>query len=119
MANPRKLNLSAMLTLFIDSGTHPGTYLRLSRLWDVAKPLQTLKEKDFKKLVEPILHEHLVVEPKSRDLLQPLAELLVSCLVNLFRNRRICGSLPRSSDFIENGLAVGMPNVAFWFQVML
>jgi hypothetical protein len=57
---------------------YPGKYLRLSRLWEAAKPLQQLKEKDFKRFLEPILVEHAVAEPKRDDLLQPLAELLAT-----------------------------------------
>jgi hypothetical protein len=53
-------------------------YLRVSRLWEAAKPLQQLKEKDFKSLLKPILVEHGVVEQKQDDLLQPLAELLAT-----------------------------------------
>jgi hypothetical protein len=56
----------------------PGRYLRVSRLWEVAKPLQQLKEKDFKRFLEAILVEHSVGELKCNDLLQPLAELLAT-----------------------------------------
>src|SRR5271166_5762437 len=55
-----------------------GKYLRLSRLWDAAKPLQQLKEKEFKRFLEPILVAHQVASSKIADLLQPLAELLAT-----------------------------------------
>jgi TIR domain len=45
--------------------------------------------------------------------------LLVYRLLNRFNNGRIGGRFPCSVYFVENFLAVGMPDVAFWFQVML
>ena len=44
---------------------------------------------------------------------------LVYRLLNSFNNWRIGGRFPCSVYFVENFLAVGMPDVAFGFQVML
>jgi hypothetical protein len=43
------------------------------------------------------------------------AMLLVYRLLSLFRKWGICGCFPGSLNFIENLLAIGVPDVAFWF----
>jgi hypothetical protein len=45
--------------------------------------------------------------------------VLVYRLLNSFNNWRIRSRFPCSVYFVENFLAVGVPDVAFWFQVML
>jgi hypothetical protein len=45
--------------------------------------------------------------------------ILVYCLLNSFNNWGIRSRFPCSVYFVENFLAVGVPDVAFWFQVML
>lgn len=53
---------------------NPGRFIRLSRFWDLVQ--KDLSEREYKKLLEPMLKEHGVREPGCLDLLGPLAEFM-------------------------------------------
>ncbi len=53
---------------------HPGRFIRLSRLWDLAE--KDLSEREYKKLLIPILTEHSVSDGDRTHLLDPLAEFM-------------------------------------------
>ncbi|MDD9965551.1 MAG: DUF262 domain-containing protein [Myxococcales bacterium] len=55
-----------------------GRYVRLSRLWDLASTQPGLFEKHFRGKLKPLLTEHDVPEDIARDVLGPLAELVVT-----------------------------------------
>ncbi len=52
----------------------PGRFIRLSRFWDMVQ--KDLAEREYKKLLEPMLIEHGVPEKKRQELLDPLAEFM-------------------------------------------
>jgi hypothetical protein len=52
----------------------PGRFIRLSRFWDMVQ--KDLAEREYKRLLEPMLLEHGVSEEKRRDLLDPLGEFM-------------------------------------------
>lgn len=53
---------------------NPGRFIRLSRFWDLVQ--KDLSEREYKKLVEPMLKEHGVGENDRSKLLDPLAEFM-------------------------------------------
>ncbi len=53
---------------------NPGRFIRLSRFWDLVQ--KDLSEREYKKLLEPVLREHGVVEANLNNLLDPLAEFM-------------------------------------------
>lgn len=52
----------------------PGQFIRLSRFWDLVQ--KDLSEREYKKLLEPILKEHGVSDTDRLNLLDPLAEFM-------------------------------------------
>ena len=52
----------------------PGRFIRLSRLWDLVQ--KDLSEREYKKLLEPILKDHDVDDADRLKLLDPLAEFM-------------------------------------------
>jgi hypothetical protein len=52
----------------------PGRFIRLFRFWDLVQ--KDLSEREYKKLLEPVLKEHRVVESDLGTLLDPLAEFM-------------------------------------------
>lgn len=52
----------------------PGRFIRLSRFWDLVQ--KDLSEREYKKLLEPMLKEHGVSALDRTDLLDPLAEFM-------------------------------------------
>lgn len=52
----------------------PGRFIRLSRFWDLVE--KDLSEREYKKLLEPMLKENGVGDAVLRDLLDPLAEFM-------------------------------------------
>lgn len=52
----------------------PGRFIRLSRFWDLVQ--KDLSEREYQKLLEPILKEHGVPDTNRTNLLEPLAEFL-------------------------------------------
>lgn len=52
----------------------PGRFIRLSRFWEMVQ--KDLAEREYKRLLEPMLLEHGVSEEKCRKLLDPLAEFM-------------------------------------------
>lgn len=54
---------------------HPGRFIRLSRFWDLVQ--KDLSEREYKKLLEPMLREHGVEDAGQLDqILEPLAEFM-------------------------------------------
>lgn len=53
---------------------NPGRFIRLSRFWDLVQ--KDLSEREYKKLLEPMLKEHGVSDDDRSDLLDPLAEFM-------------------------------------------
>lgn len=53
-----------------------GQYIRLSRLWDAAKPDPNLKEKNFRSAAEELLTREGLEKDSIAPLLEPLGELL-------------------------------------------
>jgi hypothetical protein len=53
---------------------NPGRFIRLSRFWDLVQ--KDLSEREYKKLLEPVLKEHSVVETNLSNLLDPLGEFM-------------------------------------------
>lgn len=53
---------------------NPGRFIRLSRFWDLVQ--KDLSEREYKKLLDPMLKEHGVSESNHSDLLDPLAEFM-------------------------------------------
>lgn len=53
---------------------NPGRFIRLSRFWDLVQ--KDLSEREYKKLLEPMLKEHGVGDASRLDLLDPLAEFM-------------------------------------------
>ncbi len=56
------------------SKNRPGQFIRLSRFWDLVQ--KDLSEREYKKLLEPILKEHGISDSDYRDLVDPLAEFM-------------------------------------------
>jgi len=54
--------------------SNPGRFIRLSRFWDLVQ--KDLSEREYKKLLEPMLKEHGVSDAVRLDLLDPLAEFM-------------------------------------------
>jgi len=52
----------------------PGRFIRLSRFWDLVQ--KNLSEREYKKLLEPMLKEHGVGDADRLNLLDPLAEFM-------------------------------------------
>lgn len=55
-----------------------GRYVRLSRLWDLASTQPGLFEKYFREKLAPLLREHEVPHDIAANVLEPLAELVVT-----------------------------------------
>lgn len=55
-----------------------GRFVRLSRLWDLASTQPGLYERQFREKLAPLLKEHDVPQAVSDDVLEPLAELVVT-----------------------------------------
>jgi hypothetical protein len=53
---------------------NPGRFIRLSRFWDLVQ--KDLAEREYKKLLEPMLKEHGVNDVERATLLDPLAEFM-------------------------------------------
>jgi hypothetical protein len=53
---------------------NPGRFIRLSRFWDLVQ--KDLAEREYKKLLEPMLKEHGVTDADRLNLLDPLAEFM-------------------------------------------
>ncbi|MDB5797126.1 MAG: hypothetical protein JWP36_1028 [Paucimonas sp.] len=53
---------------------NPGRFIRLSRFWDLVQ--KGLSEREYRKLLEPMLKEHGVSDTVRSDLLDPLAEFM-------------------------------------------
>jgi hypothetical protein len=53
---------------------NPGRFIRLSRIWDLVQ--KDLSEREYKKLIEPMLKEHSVSDEDVDNLLDPLAEFM-------------------------------------------
>ncbi|MBM4002725.1 MAG: DUF262 domain-containing protein [Planctomycetes bacterium] len=53
---------------------NPGRFIRLSRFWDLVQ--KDLSEREYKKLLEPVLKEHRVGDADLPNLLDPLAEFM-------------------------------------------
>lgn len=53
---------------------NPGRFIRLSRFWDLVQ--KDLAEREYKKLLEPMLKEHGVSDADRISLLDPLAEFM-------------------------------------------
>lgn len=53
---------------------NPGRFIRLSRFWDLVQ--KDLAEREYKKLLEPMLREHGVSDDDRTNLLDPLAEFM-------------------------------------------
>ncbi len=53
---------------------NPGRFIRLSRFWDLVQ--KDLSEREYKKLLEPVLKEHGVGDDGRLSLLGPLAEFM-------------------------------------------
>ena len=58
--------------VLLAASENPGQFLRLSRLWYIVQ--KDLSERDYKKLLTPILEEHRVDDAVHSRLLDPLAE---------------------------------------------
>ena len=58
----------------LTSASSPGRFVRLSRFWNVVQ--QNLSEREYRKLLEPMLKEHGVTDAALQDLLDPLAEFM-------------------------------------------
>lgn len=56
----------------------PGRFIRLSRLWDLASTQSGLFEKYFRDKLKPLLESHDVPKDVADDVLEPLAELVVT-----------------------------------------
>ena len=56
------------------SKSNPGRFIRLSRFWDLVQ--KDLSEREYKKLLDPMLKEHGVSDKVCFDLLDPLAEFM-------------------------------------------
>ena len=68
---PRPANYVHPLEIAKDN---PGRFIRLSRFWEIVQ--KDLSEKEYKKVLHPILKEHGVNEAACFDLLDPLAEFM-------------------------------------------
>ena len=55
-----------------------GRFIRLSRLWDLASTQSGLFEKYFRDKLKPLLESHDVSKDVADDVLEPLAELVVT-----------------------------------------
>lgn len=55
-----------------------GRFVRLSRLWDLASTQPGLFEKHFREKLKPILEAHDIPKDVVSDVLEPLAELVVT-----------------------------------------
>ncbi|MCX7309016.1 MAG: DUF262 domain-containing protein, partial [Afipia sp.] len=53
---------------------NPGRFIRLSRLWDLVQ--KDLSEREYKKIIEPMLGQHGVDDANIETLLDPLAEFM-------------------------------------------
>jgi Protein of unknown function DUF262 len=53
---------------------YPGRFIRLSRFWDLVQ--SDLSEREYKKLIEPMLNDHGVGATNQSKLLDPLAEFM-------------------------------------------
>lgn len=53
---------------------NPGRFIRLSRFWDLVQ--KDLSEREYKKLLDPMLKEHGVADAVRFELLDPLAEFM-------------------------------------------
>ena len=53
---------------------NPGRFIRLSRFWDIVQ--KDLAEREYKRLLEPMLREHRVSDADRSSLLDPLAEFM-------------------------------------------
>jgi hypothetical protein len=58
----------------LSSKDNPGRFIRLSRFWDLVQ--KDLSEREYKKILEPMLKEHDVSEFDRSNLLDPLAEFM-------------------------------------------
>ena len=56
------------------SKSNPGRFIRLSRFWDLVQ--KDLSEREYKKLLDPMLKEHGVSDEVRFELLDPLAEFM-------------------------------------------
>jgi len=53
---------------------NPGRFIRLSRFWDLAQ--KDLSEREYKRLLEPVLHDHEVSKNSFSKILDALAEFM-------------------------------------------
>jgi hypothetical protein len=53
---------------------NPGRFIRLSRFWDLVQ--KDLSEREYKKLLDPMLNDHGVSDAARQKLLDPLAEFM-------------------------------------------
>ena len=53
---------------------NPGRFIRLSRFWDLVQ--KNLSEREYKKLLDPMLKEHGVSDADRLNLVDPLAEFM-------------------------------------------
>lgn len=53
---------------------NPGRFIRLSRFWDLVQ--KNLSEREYKKLLEPMLKDHGMGEDSRVNLMDPLAEFM-------------------------------------------
>lgn len=72
---PKTLNYVEPLICTTDS-TRRQTFIRLSRLWDAAKPDPNLREKSFRQVAEEVLQKEGFASSFIDPLLDPLGELL-------------------------------------------
>ena len=56
------------------SWEHVGSFIRLSRVWDLAQ--KDLAEEEYEEMLKPMLDEHSVAEGEQNDLLRPLAQFM-------------------------------------------
>jgi hypothetical protein len=73
----RPVNYKHPITSALDA-ENKGRFVRLSRLWDLAATQPGLFEKHFREKLKPILETHDVPKDILVDVLEPLAELVVT-----------------------------------------
>ncbi|GFE90620.1 DUF262 domain-containing protein [Steroidobacter agaridevorans] len=53
---------------------HPGRFIRLSRLWDLAQ--KDLSESEYEEILVPLLEQHSMTDSAQAELLRPLAQFM-------------------------------------------
>jgi len=69
--SPRPVNYVYPL---LTAKKNPGRFIRLSRFWDLVQ--KDLSEREYRKLIEPMLKQHGVGDADRGNLLDPLAEFM-------------------------------------------